>query len=383
MLRVINPQKVLKTPSSENVHSPPAPPRYASSTASSRRKAKTNQVAKGDERRRVIHISGEEHTYKNGVPTPFVKHVSDFGATHHYLLGTETSKYRKEILEIERIEKSIEARYLLERRKPRTRRAVWSESESTVVGEWPSFDFLPHSPWFWEKKSDTAVKLLEAKTRLHDSLGEAVDLDLIRTESKTNLSYLQQAARTVQKSIWDAWMGDKLVGRQRCNYVDGPHLIALGRDELHEWLDRDNHDPLAQNGYSGSQVYYAIINVVWLRNVISHPRRHELRHPFEIDRMLSRAQYVCVVLGDEDGAQEVRGLRDALYADTEADRQWILDMHSLISMPDAVVPDFPSHHVEMFEDLLRYEWDYYGPEKQKRYGPVYELGLRWKNQRTE
>ena len=44
-------------------------------------------------------------------------------------------------------------------------------------------------------------------------------------------------------------------------------------------------------------------------------------------------------------------------------------------MSDAVLPDFLFRHITMFEELLYFEWDYYSPKQQERYGPVYELGL--------
>ncbi|KAJ3575846.1 hypothetical protein NPX13_g3890 [Xylaria arbuscula] len=300
---------------SKPIQSPLSSPCYAFSTASSRGKKQLPEKTTEGERPRVIRISGQQYTYRNGVPSRF-----DDCVTHNYLVPTAASKQREEIIETERTERLKKAALLASKQPPTpvsqdshdSEDSTWASwSESLDTSDQPGGSFPPTPPSSargFPDGTETPGNGLIEKTRVNDSLEESTQLDIIRTESRTNLSYLQKAVSIVQNSIWDSWMNDRLVGWQRWKYVDGPHLIALGRDELHQWINRHDTMHLAQNGYRGYEVYNAIIAVVPMRNVMSHPNSHELRNPFLIDMLLHKAQFLCVVLGDERSAMELRDL---------------------------------------------------------------------------
>ncbi|KAI1272187.1 hypothetical protein F5Y07DRAFT_380435 [Xylaria sp. FL0933] len=197
---------------------------------------------------------------------------------------------------------------------------------------------------------------LAEKTRLHEKL-EIFSVRIF-TDSKKSLDYLRRAAEVVQKSIFDAHKNG-LSGRFELE--DGPHLVRLGRNELWSWLGAECHDvypspvyyKLAYNGHRGDEVYDAILKVVELRNTISHADGDDLRYAACVDWLLSRAQNVCVVLGDEKGALEIRDIRDALRADADNVRRYVRDLHFLSVQPYPVTFDLEFHHVKMFERIMK------------------------------
>ncbi|KAI1348407.1 hypothetical protein F5Y01DRAFT_292565 [Xylaria sp. FL0043] len=355
---------------------------FSQPTVSSSRKTKAKEEEPGSgeeklyraicynnevDRRGFSHTTQSTHVYKDGIPIL----VND-PLRPKFMMSTNASGNRNMQLFAERLElkKRVEQQATW-RLGDRMRQAPLGESEwdawcrmmdESPEKPWPP---LPPSPTSFltpsneeiESKIEVEIEKedsLAEKTRLHEKLEFSVP---IFTDSKKSLDYLRRAAEIVQKSIFDAHKNG-LSGR--FEFEDGPHLVRLGRNELYSWLGAECHDvyprpiyyELAYNGHRGDKVYDAILKVVELRNTISHPDGEDLRNAACVDWLLSRAQNICVVLGDEKGALGIRDIRDALRADADNVRRYVRDLHFLSVQPYPVTFDLELHHVKMFEQII-------------------------------
>lgn len=138
--------------------------------------------------------------------------------------------------------------------------ASWRSSLKTACEESNSWSFPP-TPW-WEVGEEVVPgpdRTLEVTSRLDDDL--AVDLKFVRTDSKRNLHYLRCAYKLAQQAIHKEWCKDGFGGGRTQDFRDGPHVIALGRNELISWLGEFPNKRLARNGHSYPEVHDAIFGV--------------------------------------------------------------------------------------------------------------------------
>lgn len=113
---------------------------------------------------------------------------------------------------------------------------------------------------------------------------------------------------------------------------------------------------------------------------MSHPVAYELRNPFAIDDDLSRAQRVCVVLGYEEEAIEVRKLRDSLLADAQEVCRFIEDLHPWTSFPFSEEVDIQQHHIAMFNKCINYTHDFDCPVRKRKHEALHNIALNWTGQ---
>ncbi|KAI1074745.1 hypothetical protein F5B20DRAFT_595795 [Whalleya microplaca] len=194
---------------------------------------------------------------------------------------------------------------------------------------------------------------LAIRSRLDDSLVYHADKNTLICSS-SGFRFLKEAYKTIQrvvfetaKASWpDVW---------KSHYEGGPHLVRLGRDELHRCIGEcGNYPKLAINGYSTADIRYALLDVVDLRNSVCHPEQSSLQHPNSIDRLLRSAQDIPVKLGNEAGSMTIRVLRDNLRDEVAKSLQDIKDYHMLAVLPGATRMglEWEPHHRVMFQQAL-------------------------------
>ncbi|KAI1358881.1 hypothetical protein F5Y08DRAFT_350168 [Xylaria arbuscula] len=386
ILRLTHPKRTItiKTTISATESNPSSPntPRYACTTASSRSKTKTERqkvltVANETEERRVV-IDNQQYKYRDGIPIPVVKDdVAEpaWLCVPHYMKATGASEERHTQIRAENEARAMKVASQVHQKPARTR----SEPESPTWGsEWESSTCK-------DGIQDEAEDNRAEETRPPQLDDLVVDIPIIKTESKVNLSYLDAAYYIAKDSVWAALMGGRLGNLSLANFKDGPHLIALGFLELRALLGERSSPSMAQNGFSAPTVYGTIFDVTPLRNMVCHGNAEELRDPFMTDDRLKRALRVAIVLGNEEGANKVRAFREALRADARAVCDWVRDMHALVSQPGYEADwDLQPHQEDMFRWILR-NWDSLKMKGQSLEGlhGVYESALAWLNWKTE
>ncbi|RWA07657.1 hypothetical protein EKO27_g7438 [Xylaria grammica] len=364
-----------KTPASGSVKSPSPKgiPGYAQSTASSRNKEKSEPQEEEKNARKIPIIRVDEipYSYKDGVP------MKQFYP--RYMKSTVSSiEHQRHLFPV----------YF---RKPKPQ-AIKNDG-------WGSWSSPPHSPPPPKEaelpptppRSPTPISDLEddlaTKSRLYDNLDLGVRM---QTDTRTNLGYLRKAAEIVQKSIFDAGNSGGLGQTHKGGlsvrlYADGPHLIRLGRDELISWIGRYPHPGLAYNGRSEYTIHATLLDVVPLRNAISHPSAWELLDSEYVDGLMRRAQDVTVVLGDEKGAMEIRTIRDSLRDDANRAWQTVKDIYwlSLLPQPGLDNLDFPYHLRDQLSTMARKPERYEGlnEEYELLYKELVAVAAAWGNTR--
>ncbi len=387
--------RAAKPPRSTNSISSPSPkgnPHYAQPTRSSRNKDKLELQGPEsieDEKPRFVIIDEDTYVYKHGVPILTGEDKRPWGLKPRFMQLTSSS-YKREIAKLHE---------RLERRKQATLQPSWHspaptpkaygngwgspDKEVEVPSEEPLGSSIPlpsaaltPTPPEEEVENEPEDNLAE-RSRLDESLPWNIG---IRTDSKTSLDYLRRAAEIVQKSIFDARENGGLGRSRGWDDSDGPHLVLLGRNELMSWLGEYPEANLARNGYSAWMVHHRLLDVVPLRNAISHPSGRELRDPFLVDAHLKSAQAVCVVLGDEKGTLEIREIRDALRNDTDNAWQCVKDLYFLSLQPYPGAFDVQYHHVTLFKWILDMGDRLYKHERED-YEEVLAVARAWDSQR--
>ncbi|KAI1190806.1 hypothetical protein F5B17DRAFT_385119 [Nemania serpens] len=202
-------------------------------------------------------------------------------------------------------------------------------------------------------------------------LDENLSFDvMVYTDTAKSLDYLRQAVDLCQGLIYH--MGNTSCLRWRHLWVDGPHLVRLGRSEIQCWTE--GWCP-SVGEYDGSAVYNALLNLVELRNTISHPDGDDLGNAQRTDWLLRRAQEFCVVLGCESAAVKVRQLRDALLAEANQSWQDLLDLCLVIQHPFCPELEFHPRHGKLLLQVLRRRED--DPLQDPR---IWDLGDIWARQ---
>ena len=383
--------------SSENNPSSPATPRYACPTVPPRGKVKGESqapaVTKKDKIKRAV-VDGK-HRSKGGISTPVGRNdnnESSWFCTHHYMRATGASRERQNQISMENEIRAQKATTQV-RRKPAP---IKQESDDSTWGSgWVStcispYDSLwddavtvheepqlipPPSPPLTPSLSGEEIQEEPENNRLQLPFLEdlKVGISTIKTASEPNLSRLERAHRIAKESVWAALTSGRLVDRVPDFLKDGPHLIALGFLELQAWLGNGSRPSMAQNGYNAVTVYRSIFDLTPLRNTVCHPGYDELRDPFLVDDRLQRALRAAIVLGNEEGAQEVRTLRDAVHADAQAAFQWV------VARPGGQVEwKLQLHQEDMFRGILR-SWEFLKAEDREGLQGVHALAFAWLN----
>ncbi|KAI0547164.1 hypothetical protein F4679DRAFT_586722 [Xylaria curta] len=344
---------------------------YAQTTVSSRSKSKPMPLQRSDNNNndqasRAVVINGKRHIYAAGVPTPTIN-MSDWTQYPRYMSSTNASCKRNSELLGERMERRnrVDLRRLTPPAKPKSPdlNSCWSDpswGSATLVEENKSCSEEQQ----WESSSsstpsETALSTtdtevgnqseqdLAQRSRFDDHLYLGDEVVYIDTTS--GLKYLREAFEIIQQAIWDVkscmpeWRGWML--------GDNPNLVRLGRDEMTSWIGSFEYSKRFHNGYPCWSIYNYLLNLPPLRNTICHPRGRELRDPKNLDGLLKNAQWVSVVLGDEDRAQKIRGIRDALRTEVDMCVQEIKDIHDLSSLP-YYEAEHKTHHLKMFKKIL-------------------------------
>ncbi|KAJ3575850.1 hypothetical protein NPX13_g3894 [Xylaria arbuscula] len=371
------------TPSVRHNTVPTTLPHYALPTRSSQRKTLPEpdvDETEKDESRRVVHINGITYTYNNGTPILAALDISH----KSYMRPTDASSKRALL--------SPDLGWGGASNWPNP--PLYNESD---LSESPSLESVTQSfddscsqtsstsssssvtpPPDQEEEENKVDHSLEKVSRLDEGL--KVDIKFVRTDSKKNLDYLCSGLRLAQKAIHREWCKDGLGGDKTQDFGDGPHTIPLGFTELTSWLDKFPRPGLARYGYSGYVILEAILGVVDPRNTMSHPTASELRNPFMIDGYLKKLQFVCIVLRYDEGAMEVRKLRDSLLADAREVCHYIENLHHWFSLPFVEEMEVQEHHIAMFKKCVR-DWQGTGynpePGQEEQYDALHSLALNW------
>ncbi|KAI0426239.1 hypothetical protein F5Y09DRAFT_71379 [Xylaria sp. FL1042] len=315
--------------------------------------------------------------------------------------STNASESRRQEIFEERYERKIRAQQQATRRPGNQMQQVTPDDSGWGSSGYGGFDESPKeappssaplpsppptpSPIAIEVEIEKEESLAE-RSRVNDNLKFPTT---VLINSKAGLDYLRRAAEIAQKSIYDAYKNG-LGGY--VNWDEGPHLVSLGRKELNVWVSGSEEyygdcpltlSGFAYNGHPGREVYNTIIEVSYLRNVISHPREDSLQGAENVDRLLRYAQKVSIVLGDEKGALEIRDIRDALSVDANNVQQYIRDLYYLSVQPyhGAFNFDFQCNHVNMFRWILWYK-DRLDPwEETVEHEELWAVAQAWYNQR--
>ncbi|KAI0401995.1 hypothetical protein F4802DRAFT_600521 [Xylaria palmicola] len=299
-----------------------------------------------------ISISGNKYIYRDGVP---VLLPMESGHCLGFMKDTKASNQRNQTISQEKYERRIHIdirRY----RRPSLEveeqicglRSDWSTPSgwSTPFNENPGLDLeelrlqLPATV-----DTQPSEPSLEEKTRLNDWLDFGEEI-IVRIRSRAGLDFLLRAADITRNAIFDVGRSG-VMGWRDSYFYDGPHVVLLGRDEMNRWTDPLDTSRETFNGYKAYEIHDALLNVVHLRNAISHPHSSELGHPETLDRLLQWAQDAVIKLGDEKRALEIRGIRDDLVAEAKTSLRDIQDLYHLAAQPFCEAIEVEWHHERM------------------------------------
>ncbi|KAI1157368.1 hypothetical protein F5B18DRAFT_666023 [Nemania serpens] len=351
-------------------------PHYAQPTKTSSNKEKyglQNPSRRKCMTERIVFISGEPYVYNAGVPLHIALPKTSNSMTHgpRYLHSTNASSNRyHEILDEtgkrKRKQEEIEKRRVSPR-LPSPSTSWWDSSgwDSDTTYSPPTIE----RRWGWASNFGTEKELPIEESPAMLSSGDAevqgvpqTDLakrsrldDTFRLyapapiEGKEGFSALRRAFEIVQETVFDivksgtpGWQGgDK--------FEDGPHLVRLGRNELHAWM---NGKELSYNGRTKKTISDDLLDVVYLRNALCHPSGSDFRDSTEVDSFLHMAQRVTVTLGNENAAMELRGIRETVRDEAKRSLQDMRDMYLLSLMPYHEELRYQPHHVALFKQVL-------------------------------
>ncbi|KAI1127875.1 hypothetical protein F5Y10DRAFT_292556 [Nemania abortiva] len=358
VLRNSKPQNLLQTPPrpEKSTKSPICTHRYAQSTTASRCKDKSQTQDSEDggdkspqNKLPFIARDGESWTYKNGVLVQM-----DYSIRPSYMRSTYAVEKRELAVWREKWDKERELR--------KKSRSMWgppfSPNDSRGYSEEYESDLPPTPPSSDDDMEDDPKDNLEERSRLRDTLRfESQDVTI---DSKSGFRYLRRAAEIAQEAI-HAVGESGAPGWKR--FREGPHVVKLGRNELMSWLGEYPDQRLASNGYAAYTVYHGLLDVVYLRNAISHPCGETFSDPERVDALMKRSQHLAIVLGDEKRAFEVRQLRDDLREEAHRSVQDVLDLYYMSSLPYSTGIECAYHHEKLFQGALnlysRYSYDYW------------------------
>ncbi|KAI8625594.1 hypothetical protein F5Y19DRAFT_479518 [Xylariaceae sp. FL1651] len=359
-----------------------SPGSFAKPTISSRNKAlpdseKNENFHKG--KHYITIIDNKEYVYRAGVPT-FIRsqQPNAWDILPGFMRKTKASSERESINYREKIER----RNRTKRPQPPHQPLDTRPSPSYEPG-WGPYHAdhienllvdLPES--IEEKYQGTNSQLsLADSSRLNDYLDFK---QKVLINSKIGIGLLRQTSELVQGAIFD--VAQKEWPRsQNLHFQDGAHLVRLGRDELMQWIGEYPSQELAVNGYSASTIYHTLLDVVPLRNAISHPNGHELRDAAHLDWLLRLGQDVTVKLGDNNRALKVREIRDVLLSEATSSMKDITDLYYLAVLPFHELVEYQTHHIKMFKNAIGlWEGEHYGSYSEE----VLTVGQSYINQRV-
>ncbi|KAJ8110739.1 hypothetical protein ONZ43_g5798 [Nemania bipapillata] len=223
----------------------------------------------------------------------------------------------------------------------------WGEDTGTPAEE--PLSTTPPSEDIEVEVGDAPEPSLAKRSRLNDNLNHATRSVVI--DSKRALDYLRRGIEIAQGVVFEI-SSSRAPGW--CHFEDGPHLVRFGRSELMYWIGEEcPRSYLARNGHSADTVHSALLDIVPIRNSISHPVGQWLRCPIDADDSLRRVHSLAIILGDEKRAFEARRLRDELRDETNRLVQDVLDLYYLTLQPYAPKMEYKSNHVALFKYALR------------------------------
>ncbi|KAI1395306.1 hypothetical protein F4819DRAFT_492620 [Hypoxylon fuscum] len=171
--------------------------------------------------------------------------------------------------------------------------------------------------------------------------------------SEVGLDILRKAHRIVQEALYEAarkfW---PWIWRQ---FRDGPHLVKLGRDELHSYIgETGTAVDLGLCGTRSDKVYFALMDAPFIRNAICHPCVHSFSEIHALDNNLEHAHRITLALRDEERSAHMRSLRDELRETAETVLYEIESFNSLAVLPFSghESPPWKWHHERLFKEVL-------------------------------
>lgn len=355
---------------------------FAKSTASSRNK-KTQKLQSSSSSKENTHsiratytspYTDRKYTYKDGVPIPDTWYAWE---RPHYMLETELVSQRELEKRLERFERKRRQEEVMKHRISKSLPSP-PASEQTCVEDQPWDEGWDGDPYADARKKAEAY-LEDLVIVPHEELAEKSGLhrddkferEYVGIDSKKGLGYLQKAFEIVQEAVFE-------VGKTGAPgwglFVDGPHLVRLGRNELLSWMGEYPDPCMGRNGSTAYQIRRALLDVVPLRNAISHPSSGYFRSPRRIEALLKSAQEVAVILVDERRAFELRKLRDELCDEANRSVQDIVDLYHLTLQPHGPKLQFKYHHEAMFIDIIHSRYNIYYDEQ------VQAIASVWANQ---
>lgn len=335
-----------------------SPGRFAQQTESSRRKTKDSAQDDMESGKQTLDrqysddvnvISGAKYIYSNGVPIRVrnAPPTNEWGVPQ-YMKATRASISR---------EQAILSTYYgdydeteSEKWYPRWNGRNEAENhEADQPAPWVDDlnpDLLSTSP----DVPDAATQSLANQTRLDDNLRKHFETPTY-IDCATNFNYLEQARKLVQKAIYDASEQDAFNWKGK--FPGGPDFVTLGRNEILEWTR--GRVVGAYKNVTESQIWPELMQIVTLRNAISHAHACELVYGRTVDNLLSDAQSLTVVLGDEERSMAIRQLRDNVLAAARESKRELLDTVALRCLPFQGDVEFKYHQIRQLKEAERWE----------------------------
>ncbi|KAJ8132303.1 hypothetical protein O1611_g1327 [Lasiodiplodia mahajangana] len=351
--------------------------RYAQPTEASRNREKSpQQTPKGIRLQPpIVFVADSPHEdgyrYKDGVP----REVYTRGHGRDYMNGTRASERRGMEAFLERWAKRREREEAARKRQrlrspPTSPDYPYSAADDEYNEPFPQ-DFPPTPLESNSGIEDKQDKDLEIRSRLRDNLrfnGE------VTINNESGFGYLRRAFLLAQEAVHA--VGETGAPGWR-RFRGGPHVVRLGRDELMSWLGYCGSQHLARNGYSSSTVYSRLLDVVPLRNAVSHPSEDTFEDPEQVDHLVSLSQALAVVLGDEDRAFQLRKIRDDLRDEANRSLQDVLDLWEMSFQPYHPGIECQYHHIKLFEAALRH-YSCHGKPIMEEDRRILDIARRWK-----
>ena len=191
---------------------------------------------------------------------------------------------------------------------------------------------------------------LDQRSRLHDDdfySSSSNPAKSIHLPFREQYRHLRAAHSLAQATLWHALRSHWPEAQHRY-YLEGPSTIRFGRSELENCFGSGQY-PSQRNAMCGLPpgcVYSSMLGVVDLRNAICHPDGNlTLR---DLDRLMQRAQKLCVTLLDESRSMQVRALRDGLQRRAREEFDAIETVALLEHSPEAIQTRHWTLHHQIF-----------------------------------
>ena len=201
--------------------------------------------------------------------------------------------------------------------------------------------------WLDSINENQSSESLRARSRLSDDSFYNTPASTCYVPFKLQGRLLRAALRLAQETLWNA-LREHWPHIQRSLYLEGPGEIRFGREELYQGFGNETYPSRANEmcGQPRSAIVNHVLEVVYLRNAVCHPRHQATK---DLDRIIKHAQGLAVVLQDESRATKIRRLRDGLERSAAKSYEEIKAGIGIAGLPFA--SPWPLHHQRLFETV--------------------------------